>query len=339
MDNIHPISRAAASASLLLLFAFALAMSGCASAPQADTPLPQCPEGEFSGLGVGDGENEARNAAYSELAKQINSSIKVISEYTVSQQASNGNENIASQYGSKTFMEADLSNAHDIRIIGKKQGGGKTSIVACMSKANAAKGFVEKIRPIADSLKFAASGVIDQKHPRLKSEAWQKAKPLWNRFVGLYYSIEGLDKEQSAPFEPVKALYAKAGDIYLDFCQTAKLYWNPEQNDVYSEIAFSKLSKNLKMEKAACKGLGISIIYKNTGHKCEFASIFQCSHKPSLLIASCYGEEYRLLENEDVETYQKVEEIALEKLREKLRYENFWNDWEQEIKQWRPLCE
>jgi len=67
--------------------------------------------------------------------------------------------------------------------------------------------------------------------------------------------------------------------------------------------------------------------------------MFECIHKPSLLIASCYGEEYRLLENEDVEAYQKVEEIALEKLREKLRYENFWNEWEQEIKQWRPICE
>jgi len=313
---------------------------GCASkAPPAPEAASECQENEFRGFGIGESEKEALAEAYSALARQISSSVSVTAERTVSQQLYNGKEDLSSGYGAKTIIEASLSNAQDARIARSKRNGNKVNVTACISRSNAAKGFVERLRPVADSLKFAASGVIEEKHPKLKSEAWQKTKPLWGRFISLYTMVDGLDKEQAANFDMVKMLYAKAGDIYLDFCQTAKLYWNPEQDDVYSEIAFSKLSKNLKLEKAACKGHGISLAYKNTGHKCEYAGMFECVHKPSLLIASCYGEEYRLLESENVEVYQKIEEIALEKLREKLRYENFWNDWEQEIKQWRPICE
>jgi len=329
---------------ILLIAAF---LMGCASSP----PAPQgaqlaeslgsagCESDEFRGTGIGKSENEALNLARSDLAMQINSSLNVQTKYRQSQQVLGGKENIGSEYESELVMKSNLLNAHDARVARVERRASETGAVVCMSRANAAKGFVEKIRPVADSLKFAASSVIDAKHPKLKSEAWHKTKPLWGKFIGLYSVIENLDKEKSAPFEPVSALYAKAETYYLDFCQTAKLYWNPEQNDVYSEIAFSKLSKNLKLEKAACKGHGISLVYKNTGHKCEYAGMFECVHKPSLLIASCYGEEYRLLENENIETYQKVEAVALEKLHEKLRYETFWNEWEQEIKQWRPICE
>jgi len=315
---------------------------GCASSAQKAESVEtdqECLSDEFRGFGIGGNENEALEEAYAALSKQISSSINVKTERIVNQQVSNGRENLSSEYGSKTVVESVLSNVQDARIVRKKRNGNKINAVVCMSRANAAKGYVEKIRPVADSLKFAASGVIDAKHPKLKSEAWQKTKPLWNKFIPLYTMIEGLDKETSAPFEPVKELYTKAETYYLDFCQTAKLYWNPEQNDTYSEIAFSKLSKNLKLEKAACNGNGISLIYKNTGHKCEHAGMFECTHKPSLLIASCYGEEYRLLESGNVQTYQKVEEVALEKLHEKLRNETFWNEWEEEIKQWRPICE
>jgi len=325
-----------------LLFVFAVSiLMGCASkaAVPSQEPAPECRVGEFVGVGAGETENAALAEAHSALARQINSSVKVTAERTVSQQLSNGKEDLSSGYKSWALVESSLPNAHDARVAGTRKNGDKINVTVCMSKSDAAKGFAEQLRPLADSLKFAASGVIDAKHPKLKSEAWQKTKPLWDKFVALRSFVENLDKEKSAPFEPIAALYAKASEGYLDFCQTAKLYWNPEQNDVYSEIAFSKLSKNLKLEKAACNGQGISLVYKNTGHKCEYVGMFECVHKPSLLIASCSGEVYRLLESKNVEVYQKVEDVALEKLREKLADETFWNEWEQEIKQWIPVCD
>jgi len=296
-----------------------------------------CPNAnDFRGVGVGGSESEALVQARSNMAleyfsQSLKSNVQVSSRNVDRVASTSSLANIE--------QEAALINARDAKLHFSVSNNGKTGVVACMSRADAAKGFAEQLRPVADSLKFSASNVIEAKHPKLKGEAWQKTKPLWNKFIGLYSMVEGLDKQQSAVFEPVKSLYLKASDMFLDFCQTAKLYWNPEKNDVYAEIAFSKLSKNLKLEKTACKGHGISLVYKNTGHKCEYAGMFECVHKPSLLIASCYGEEYGILESENVETYQKVEAVALEKLREKIRYESFWIEWEQEIKQWRPVCE
>lgn len=330
-------------ASMMLL----LVLIGCASNPPAPPSVPlaevissvSCASAEFRGSGVGKSEDEALNIARSDLAMQINSSLKVQSKYSQSQQISGGQESLGSEYQSRLLMEANLDNAHDIHVLHVERRVGEAGAVVCMSRADAAKGFVERLRPVADSLKFAASNLIDEKHPRLKSEAWQKTKPLWNKFISLYSIIQSLDKEKSAAFEPIQTLYTKAETYYLGFCQTAKLYWK-KQNDAYSEIAFSKLSKNLKLEEVNdCEGAGILLEYKNTGHKCEYAGMYECTHKPSLLIASCYGEKYQLLESKNVKTYQKTEEVAIEKLHEKLGYETFWNEWEQEIKQWRPICQ
>jgi hypothetical protein len=295
-----------------------------------------CPSDDFRGVGIGYNESDALTQARSNMALEHFSQ-----KLKANVQISGQNIDRVASTSTKTNIDQEvaLANAQDAKLHFSARRGNKTGVVACMSHSDAAKSFVERLRPIADSIEFAAKGVIDARHPRLKSEAWQKTNALWGEFISLHTVIQSLDKEQAALFEPANLLYAKARDRYIDFCQTAKLYWNPEQNDIYSEIAFSKLSKNLKLEKASCEGNGISLAYKNTGHKCEYAGMYECHHKPSLLIASCYGEEYQLLESENVKTYQRVEEVALEKLREKLRYEAFWNEWEQEIKQWRPICQ
>jgi len=333
------------SLSIFILFL----LLGCsASPPKQTTPPPsvlaalssvECGTGDFRGQGVEASEQEALNTARSAIAQQIQSSVRVQQTQTQNQTVTDGRESLSSSYAAKTVIEAALSNAHDARVMRIERGVGEVGAVLCMSRSDAAKGFVERLRPVAASLEFAANAAIEEKHPRLKSEAWQKTQQIYNEFTSLYSMVQGLDKEKAAPFEPVATLYEKAKGGYLSYCQTAKLYWNPEQDNPYSEVAFSKLSKNLKLEKASCKGHGISLVYKNTGHECRHSGMFRCSHKPSMLIASCYGEEYRLLENPNVEVFQNVEEVALRKLREKLEYEYFWNEWEQEIKQWKSICE
>ena len=49
--------------------------------------------------------------------------------------------------------------------------------------------------------------------------------------------------------------------------------------------------------------------------------------------------EYMLLRGADIGSFHNNEGVALGKLQNKLREESFWNDWEYEILQWRPLCE
>jgi hypothetical protein len=299
----------------------------------------QCDDGEFRGFGTGANEEKALNAAYSLLARQIHSSVKVSEKQMQSQQVLNGDERLNSQFVAETVVEAALSNAHDARVLRVERSANEVGVVVCMSRTDAAKGFIGRQRPISNSLELAINSSLNTKHPRLKSEAWQKTQALWNEFMKYQSMIDGLGAANAADFDAISGKYSQTREDYISFCQTAKLYWNPEQENIYSDIAFSKLSQNLKLEKSACKGYGISLIYKKTEHKCEHAGIYSCSHQPTLLIASCEGAEYRLLENPSIGSYHQKEDVSLEKLHEKLRNETFWAEWEQEIKQWRPQCE
>jgi len=311
----------------------------CVLALWAGAAYANCGSTEFRGFGTGTSEAAALAAARASLAPQIYSSIKVSSKSVQTQKVVGDKEDLSSKFQSKTEQESELTNAHDARIAKTENVKGEFQITVCMSRADAAKGFAQQLKPVADSLEFSANALIEAKHPKLKNEAWTKVQPLWSEFSRLKPIIEGLDKEKAAPFEPVNALYTKARDGYLAYCQTAKLFWNPEQSNNYSEMAFSKLSKNIRLLKANCEGYGISLQYKNNGVKCEYAGIYRCVYRPTLTISSCQGEEYRLLEGQNIEALQKKEDAALEAVNEKLGYESFWSLWEQEIKQWRSQCE
>jgi len=319
-----------------LLFVLAVSiLIGCASSKAP--PAPECQSGEFTGVGTGESENAALAEAHSALARQINSSVKVTSERTVSQQVSNGREDLSSGYKSWALVESSLPNAHDARIAGSRQSGDKVSVTVCMSKVDAAKGFVERQRLVLDSLGIAASTELAAEHPRQKNEAWQRTQALHNDFVKIQYLLEGLGVRSDYSAEEA---YSKAREDYQAYCQTSKLHWNPENEDIYSETAFAKLSQKAKIEKSPCAGRGISLVCKTTEPRCERAGgLFKCSIQPSLLIASCDGREYRLLEGGNVGGFNQKEDVALEKLQAKFKDEAFWNEWEQEIQLWGPKCE
>jgi len=321
---------------LLFVFAFSM-LIGCASSKAPPEPEPECRAGEFIGIGTGESENAALADAHAALARQINSSVKVTSERMVSQQLSGGKEDVSSGYKSLSFVESSLPNAHDARIAGSKRDGDKISITACMSKADAAKGFIERQRLVLDSLGIAANTALSTEHPRQKNEAWQRTQALHNDLVRIQYLLEGLGVKGNNSAEE---LYSKAREDYQAYCQTSRLHWNPEKEGLYSEMAFARLSQNVKIEKSPCAGKGISLAFRTPEPRCERAGgLFKCSLQPSMLMASCDGKEYRLLEGGNIGGFNQKEDVALEKLQAKFREEAFWNEWEQEIQQWGPRCE
>ncbi|MDR1830661.1 MAG: hypothetical protein LBQ76_07830 [Candidatus Fibromonas sp.] len=298
----------------------------------------QCGPDEFSGVGTGANEEEALNTAYSLLARQIHSSVKVSEKYTQSQKVSGGKENLNSGYASKTEVESSLINAHDARVLRIERSKGKTSVTVCMSRSAAAKGFAEKQRLVADSLEIAANFALGAEHPKSKNEAWQRTQALWNEFARLQGMIEGLGAAKADFYDAANKVYSQAKDEQIAYCQNSKQHWTPEKENNYSELALSMLSKNLKMEKSACKGKGVSLIYKNTEPECsQKFGLHSCSYKPSLSVASCEGVEYRLLEGSAEGAHQK-QDFALEKLQNNLKTAQFWQKWEQEIKEWSPQC-
>jgi len=296
----------------------------------------ECRAGEFQGIGIGESESAALSEAHSALARQINSSVNVTIERTVNQQISNGKENLNSEYGSRTKIESSLPNAHDARVVYSKRNGNKANVVVCMSKADAAKGFIERQRLIADSLEMVSSFMLATEHPKSKNEAWHKTQMLYNDFTRIRYLFESWGIE--SPY-PAVEIYSKARENYRNYCQTVKLNWNPEKETLYSGIAFSKLSDGVKIVKSPCNGNGISLFYKGSKPECSVKfGLNTCSYVSELSLRACDGTEYLQLKNEAIGAHQK-HDFALEKLQGNLKSAEFWNQWKQEIKQWSPQCE
>jgi len=310
-----------------------LAFTGCVSTapPPPEPAAVECKADEFKGVGVGESESAALADAHSALARQINSSVNVTVERAISQRISNGKENLNSEYESRTVIESSLPNAHDARIAGRS----KRSVTVCMSKANAAKGFIERQRLIADSLRLASNMTLTSERPKQKNEAWRKTQRLYNNFMRIQYLLEGWEVESPYSAEEV---YSKAREDYSSYCQ-AKLHWNPEKKNLYSDMAFASLSQNVKIEKSPCKSRGISLAYKGTQPDCSMKfGLNACSYAPELSLRACDGTEYLQLKNEAMGAHQR-QDFALEKLKDNLKSDEFWNQWIQEIKQWSPQCE
>ncbi|MCL2102270.1 MAG: hypothetical protein FWH22_11235 [Fibromonadales bacterium] len=297
-----------------------------------------CPNtNDFRAAGVGGNESEALAQARSNMALE-HFSQKLKSNIQISGQ------NINSVASSSAFInidqEATLLNSQDAKLYHSKRHGEQIGVVACMSRADAAKGFMEQQRLIADSLELVSHSLLATEHPKQKNETWRRIQMLWNGFS----RNEKLLNEWNAAspkylLDSLNETYSKARDDYKNYCQKTKLHWNAEHENLYSNIAFSRLSQNLKMEKSVCKENGISLVYKHTEPDCSYKfGIYNCAYKPSLSVGSCEGIKYFLLENFAERTHQK-QEFSLEKLQDSLKTIDFWKKWEQEIKEWSPQCE
>jgi hypothetical protein len=302
----------------------------------------ECGVGELRSVGVGASEEAAIKEARSALAMQIQSSIKVSRKHVESQQILGGKENLSSNYESETVIEATLLNAQAARINSIERGKGEVGAVLCMSRSDAAKGFIEKQRPVADSLMFAANAALGTKHPKQKSEAFQRAHGLWNELAKLQGVVESMGAGEEDFFVKSSEIYSKARDDYKDYCRNQKVYWEDSDSEC-SKAAFSVLSGKIKMEKAECQGKdGFKLKFACPDEKCVSSSFggVECSIDPSLSVEACSGESYYLLKVSELPKGRDMHSVSRAKgnLLEKLPSANFFNEWEKELKGWIPLC-
>ena len=295
----------------------------------------QCGVREFRGAGFGIGEKEAVNAAQSELAKQIHSSITVSVKNSTSQNILNGKEELKSEYVSESIVQSTLGNIHDARVQHVESRVNETGAVVCMSRADAAKGFIEQQRLIMDSLKMSSNLEINTKHPKQKNDAWHKTQMLYNKFAVIQNLLNGWDVKSDYSADE---LYGKTQEDYKDYCKGSKVHWEDAGNEC-SEAIFSILSKNVKMEKSLCES-GLKIIF-SCAEKCKsFSFGIECSAEPSLSIESCGGESYSLLRVKEPITGSDMnnQQRAKEKFIENLSNPIFLKEWETEIMEWVPKC-
>jgi hypothetical protein len=343
----------AANAGLVAVLVISLA--GCApkpvtsNAPPAPVPAAapatmaevldscKCGGGEFRGTGTGKNENEAFAQACTDISSQIQSSITATSEYSKKQRMSEGKEKLESAYNIQVTQSTELLNAQDVKRRCLQRDGEIFGVVACMSVADAAKPYKQSQIRLQDSIELASLFGIKTAHPKQKNDARRQVNSLWARMLANQELMKSWGIE--VDISKAKGFRDAAEDDYKDYCRTAKLHWKPGEENIYSNMAFSKLSQKLKIEKSPCDGRGISLVYRNAEPKCDFAGVYRCTFAPALLIAACDGTEYMLLRGPDIGSFHNNEEVSIENLQSKLREESFWNDWEDEILQWRPLCE
>jgi len=291
--------------------------------------------GDFRGVGIGRSDDEALNIARSDLAKQVNSSMKVSSKYHQSQQLHNGVENLSSNYESELVVEANLLNAQDARVLYIERRASETGAVVCMTKSDAAKSFIEKQRLLADSLELASNIALNTEHPKHKNEAWRRTQTLYNDFMKIQNMLKGWGFE--SPYSEDET-YSKTKENYKNYCQEMKTFWQDTGNEC-SDATFSILSKKIKIEKSGCSG-GLNLHF-NCSEKCKSSAYgIECVYEPLLAIVSCGGESYSLLKVKMpiVGTDIHNEAKAREKVIEELSSAAFINEWEKEIKEWVPQC-
>jgi len=309
-----------------MLLAFVIASPALANFTQADSAkaVAGCQGGSFISTSVlGKDPDKARSKAKAEIARNIVSNIKSNTKTSDRSEEKDGVFKESSKFLEKSKIESDLTLLGSKEIESpKRQESGEYELRAYVCVKDVAKPYIEKQRILSESMETAKD--------------WHKIQNSWNEFMGIQIILESLGAE-SKYFASAKKFYEKAREDYKANCN-AKIHWNPEKKTAYSDIAFSKLS-GMEMETSACKGKGISLVYNGSEAKCKYAGVYQCVHKPSLRISSCYGEVYKPLESGNIEVYEKTEDVALETLQESLRNETFWKKWEQEIKQWRPKCD
>ena len=304
-----------------LLFVFVLAL-----ATQVRANF-NCQDGSFISTTVlGRTPDKAREKAKAEIARNIISNIKSnikMSDY------SEEKDGVLRETGK--FLETSKIESN-LTILGfkemeapKLQESGEYELRAYVCVNDIAKPYLENQRILTESMEIAKD--------------WNKIQNNWNEFMSIQILLESLGVE-SKYLVLAKKQYDKAKEEYKDRCK-AKIHWNPESRTAFSEIAFAKLSGGIKMENTPCTGKGISLIYEGTEPACKSSGgPWGCSYQPSLRITSCNGAELRLLESTaPIKGFDQKQELALKKLQDKLKTENFWNEWEQEIKQRSPQCE
>ncbi|MCL2282466.1 MAG: hypothetical protein FWC26_04030 [Fibromonadales bacterium] len=218
-------------------------------------------------------------------------------------------------------IEETDKNTEEAAVIGEKQG----------SLLNAIAG----LRAVAE--KFESAGNAKQ-----KNEVMSEGKKLYGKINGLQGELRTLNAVigLDSTMEAVRDIYGKMRASCIEYGKSAGLHWSSEQNSEYSDLAFSKLSGSLDMQKNDCAGNGVSLIYKDSKPQCKRQyGVFACSYRSNLSIASCGGNEYLLLKGESAEGVKAKESDALDNLKEKLIKADFWKEWEMELNKWRSKCD
>lgn len=331
-----------------------MALTACAgSAPAAETRAPvvaepsdtdllaaleqaPCPDvSDLRGMGIAPQKAQALAEARAEISQQIQVSLDARSESVKHQEVFQGNESLRSSWNQQVRQTATLANAQDARSVYSARQGERVGVVACMSRADAAKPFLERQTLLLDSLNAAIAVELAQNHPLRKRDAWRAAQEAYVRLLPVARVPESLGAQDPATTEAREATYRRLVEDYEAFRANYAFYWEPGRSEA-DPVVFGRLSARFKIETGTCaQGLRLSL--ESREPECaEGAFGIQCSYVPVLVGTSCSGETYFNLTAGALRGMGKYDEAeARQRLWAKVQSDAFWNQWFGELDKWR----
>jgi len=327
---------------LLILCVFAFALLSCVSAnavnnvaeavkpAEAPKAKTSCPGDLFwEGTGTGKSLSEARADAKAKIASDIISLVE--SQIKTEKRKEEDNEEkitTSSSFSDSSQINSPLTALYGFKemVAPRQLENGDYEFKGYVCNSDAAKPYLAFLRTYKDSLEALKGHKLNKDVCGKASGARKDMRDFETILEVLKQMDKVLQKEYDDVYDEIKkGCGLEAGK---------KLHWNPEKQNAYSEMAFSRLSASLEMETSPCKGKGISLVFKGNEPDCKSrGGPYACSYLPSLQIAFCDGTKIRLLESpEPIRSFDPKGEVAMKKLQDKLKTENFWNEWEQEIK-------
>ncbi|WP_295037410.1 hypothetical protein [uncultured Fibrobacter sp.] len=294
-----------------------------------------CSEGELRGSGLAGGYDQALSYAVSQIATQIQSSVVSTSVMqTRSDVSASGNEEISSSFDRKSQVQAEIRNRQDVHVRETIAHDGVVGVVACMSRADAAKPFREDYLGARDALVAAVAVLSVTSHPLDKFGSYEKVTAAYSKYRAALQVLSSLGfNETSAEVEDG---YAKAVENYIGFRSKYKVYIDGAFESEEGKILFEQISGDVKLQSRedSCD-VGLVLELEISAPSCKEGALgVSCTEVVALNGKSCKGETYFTLGGTLKGIGRSDENEAKAKLLKSASKNDFVADWKKEISRW-----
>ena len=328
----------------------AFLMWGCASEKETLVPPPPprpvipisqelsqypCPPGQLQGLGTALDYNQALDIAVSQIAVQIQSSVKAVNtSRRVSDMAADGSEKITENFQTNSQVSAQIRNRQDVRVNQTLARDGVVGIVACMERNDAAKPYRLDYQTARDQLVSTMAILATTNHPLEKFSSYDNLIAAYSKYQESAMVLHSLGVDEGG--SEIELDYRKALEGYNEYRASYKLYMGGALDTDEGRYVFGEISKNVKLQSLedSC-GTGVVLSLEVSDPKCKEGGLgVSCTEVIALNGKSCSGESYFTLGGTFKGVGRRDEDEAREKLLNGLSRNDFMGEWIKEINRW-----
>ncbi len=309
--------------------------------PKPQMPISQelglysCPNGQLQGIGTAGDYNLALDMAVSQIAVQIQSTVKSVNiSKKTSDVAADGNETITEKFQTKSQVSAEIRNRQDVRVNQTLARDGVVGVVACMERNDAAKPFRQDYQSARDQLVSTMAVHNTTNHPLEKFSSYDSLMRAYANYQNAVMVLQSLGINDE--YGEIEADYRKALEGYNDYKGRYKLYMDGAIETEEGRYVFGEISKTAPLQSLndSC-GVGVVLELEVSDPKCKEGGLgISCSEVIALNGKSCSGETYFTLGGTFKGIGRRDEAEAREKLQGNLSKNSFMVEWLKEIDRW-----